>query len=300
MDRIGHPHHDATRRDTKGEANWRILLPLIALTVLLGCASERRKTDDTNKDPYAAPTSQRSTFAWPEGKRAAVSLTFDDARLSQADVGFALLDSYGVKATFYVSPQNLEKRLPQWKEAAAHGHEIGNHSLRHPCTGNFPFAREKALEDYTLKQMKGELEGANDAIEAALGVRPVTFAYPCGQKFVGRGRHLKSYVPLVAEMFQAGRGWMDEGANDPALCDPAQLLGMELDGLDFDQAKKLIDTAVENGMWLVFAGHEIGESGRQTTQIETLKAICTYARDPANGIWIDTVENIAAYVRATR
>jgi hypothetical protein len=93
---------------------------------------------------------------------------------------------------------------------------------------------------------------------------------------------------------------MDEGANDPAFCDPAQLLGMELDGLDFEAAKALIDKALDEGMWLVFAGHEIGEGGRQTTRTDTLAAICEYARDPDNGIWIDTVENIARYVEQAR
>ena len=39
---------------------------------------------------------------WPEGKKTALSLTFDDARLSQVDQGLPLLDAYGVKATFYV------------------------------------------------------------------------------------------------------------------------------------------------------------------------------------------------------
>ena len=279
-------------------ARWaRLGLLLATLALSAGCGREERKADGLQADPYAVTTQRPGTFVWPEGKRAAVSLTFDDARLSQADVGIPLLDSYGVKATFYISPQSLEKRLPLWRQAVANDHEIGNHSLRHPCTGNFAFAREKALENYTLAQMKRELEEANAFIESKLGVRPVTFAYPCGQKFVGRGRQLRSYVPLVAEMFAAGRGWMDEAANDPAFCDPAQLLGMELDGLDFEQAKKLIDQAVKDGTWLVLAGHEIGEGGRQTTRIDTLKAICDYANDPANGIWIDTVATIAGYVR---
>ena len=44
---------------------------------------------------------KRSEFKWPEGKKMAISLTFDDARLSQADLGIPLLDKYGVKATFY-------------------------------------------------------------------------------------------------------------------------------------------------------------------------------------------------------
>jgi len=276
------------------------LLLVAAVAFLSGCGREAVKSEGLGADRYATSAERASTFVWPEGKRAAVSLTFDDARLSQVDVGIPLLDRYRVKATFYVSPEPFQSRLPAWKQALANGHEIGNHSLRHPCTGNFAFAREKALEDYTLGQITQELEVANAVIESALGVRPTTFAYPCGQKFVGRGRNLQSYVPLVAAMFSAGRGWMDEAANDPAFCDPAQLLGMELDGLDFEQAKKLIDAAAKNGTWLVLAGHEIGESGRQTTRIDTLAAICEYARDPNNGIWIDTVENVTRHVRQTR
>lgn len=300
MDRVDCRRCCVTRWPLSCGANRLGLLLAIVVGLVSGCGRENLKTDEPGTDPYAMPARQSSTFDWPEGKRAAVSLTFDDARLSQADVGIPLLDSYGVKATFYVSPQPLKERLPLWKQAVANGHEIGNHSLRHPCTGNFAFAREKALEDYTLRQMEQELEAANATIESALGVRPATFAYPCGQKFVGRGRDLKSYVPLVAAMFSAGRGWMDESTNDPAFCDPAQLLGMELDGLDFEQAKKLIDNAVENGTWLVLAGHEIAAGGRQTTRTDTLRAICEYARDPANGIWIDTVENVARHVRHAR
>jgi peptidoglycan/xylan/chitin deacetylase (PgdA/CDA1 family) len=272
----------------------------LLLAVGGGCGSRDARTNRVTADPYAAAAGPSDAFAWPEGKRAAVSLTFDDARPSQAQTGIPLLDRYGVKATFYVSPGPLQTRRPAWKQALANGHEIGNHSLHHPCTGNFAFARNKALEDYTLGRMERELREANRVIESALGVRPTTFAYPCGQKFVGRGRRLKSYVPLVARMFEAGRGWMDEAANDPAFCDPAQLLGMELDGLDFDAARKLIDSAVANGSWLVFAGHEIAAAGRQTTRIDTLEAICRHACDPDNGIWIDTVQTIVRYVQTSR
>jgi peptidoglycan/xylan/chitin deacetylase (PgdA/CDA1 family) len=243
---------------------------------------------------------QQKDFSWPEGKRGAISLTFDDARFSQIDRGLPLLDEYGTKATFYVSINNLEKRLDAWKKAVANGHEIGNHSLTHPCSGNFPFARERALENYTLDKMRYELEESNNIIKRLLGVRPVSFAYPCGQKFVGRGRNLKSYVPLIAEEFVAGRGWMDEWANDPAFCDMAQLMGVELDGKDFEQVKQLIDRTLANGGWLVFCGHDIGEGGRQTTRSSTLKAICEYAQDPANGLWLDTVQAVARYILKQR
>ncbi len=49
-------------------------------------------SDDVHQD--------KADFAWPEGIKMALSLTFDDARLTQADKGIPLLDKYGVKATF--------------------------------------------------------------------------------------------------------------------------------------------------------------------------------------------------------
>jgi peptidoglycan/xylan/chitin deacetylase (PgdA/CDA1 family) len=244
---------------------------------------------------------KREEFRWPEGKRAAISLTFDDARHTQISNGIPLLDEYGVKATFYVSLKRLEQDLDAWKAAAANGHEIGNHTTTHPCSGNFSFiGDDRALENYTLDRMNAELIESNAAIERLAGVTPVSFAYPCGQKYVGRGRNLKSYVPLVAEHFLSGRGWMDEWANDPAYCDMAQLMAMELDGKTFEQIKELIDRRLADGGWLVLAGHEISDGGRQTTQMATLRALCEYAQDPANGLWLDSVEAVTRHVRKQR
>jgi peptidoglycan/xylan/chitin deacetylase (PgdA/CDA1 family) len=265
------------------------------IVVFTGCSPSNLQ------DKAVSSLKEREDFRWPEGKQAAISLTFDDARFSQIDRGLPILDEYGAKATFYVSIRSLEERVDEWKMAAANGHEIGNHSLTHPCSGNFPFARERALEEYTIERIRSELDEANKIIERLLGVRPVSYAYPCGQKFVGRGRNLRSYVPVVAAKFIAGRGWMDEWANDPAFCDMAQLMAMELDGKDFEQVKQIIDRTLTNGGWLVFCGHDIGEGGRrQTTLASTIRAICEYAQDPANGVWLDSVENVARYVLKER
>jgi peptidoglycan/xylan/chitin deacetylase (PgdA/CDA1 family) len=243
---------------------------------------------------------KREDFRWPEGKRVAISLTFDDARHSQITNGIPLLDEYGVKATFYVSLGRLEQELDAWKAAAANGHEIGNHTMTHPCSGNFSFIDDRALEDYTLDRMRAELVESNATIERLLDVTPVSFAYPCGQKYVGRGRNLKSYVPLVAEHFLSGRGWLDEWANDPAFCDMAQLMAMELDGKDFEQVKQVIDRTLASGGWLVLAGHEMNDDGRQTTRMSTLRALCEYAQDPANGLWLDTVEAVTRHIHEQR
>ncbi|SDM99281.1 Polysaccharide deacetylase [Daejeonella rubra] len=239
-----------------------------------------------------------STFAWPEGKQIAISLSFDDARASQVDAGTALLDQYGVKGTFYVVPNSVKQRLEGWKKAVASGHEIGNHSFNHPCTGNFPWSRQKAIENYTLKQMRNELILANKDIKELLGVEAEVFAYPCGQTYIGRGENTESYVPVVSKLFLSGRGWLDEGPNAPQFCDLAQLTGMEMDGKDFDQILPFIENARKSGAWLVLAGHEMGTSGNQTTRLSMLKKLIEYSQDPKNGIWIAPVGTIAKYIKS--
>lgn len=240
------------------------------------------------------------SFRWPEGKKAAVSLSFDDARLSQVDNGLALFRKEGVKVTFFVQPSGVEKRLAGWKQAVADGHEVGNHSLTHPCTGNYEFSRHNALENYDLAMMARQLDEANKEIYKQLGVKPRTFAYPCGQKFVGRGTEVRSYVPLVANRFLAGRGYLDESANDPLVCDLAQAMGTGFDDLDFLQMKKIVDDAVQEGRWVIFVGHEIGERGYQTTDTQALEALCEYLKNPATGVWLSTVEEIASYIQKQR
>ena len=53
----------------------------------------------------------QTAFGWPEGKKMALSLSFDDARFSQVDKGIPLLNSYGVTGTFYVSPAAMLERV---------------------------------------------------------------------------------------------------------------------------------------------------------------------------------------------
>ena len=250
----------------------------------------------------AAPPTQETThtFQWPKGKRVAVSLSFDDARHTQVDRGLDVLDASGVKVTFFVVPENVKKRLDGWKRVVASGHEIGNHSLTHPCSGNFPFSFHNALENYTLEQMARNIDDANIEIRQLLGVQAATFAYPCGQKFVGRGQEVKSYVPLVAERFLVGRGFSEENFNDPAFCDLAQASGIVSDDLDYLQMVHLIARAAAQGAWIIFAGHDIGEKGAQTTDATALAALCKYMQDPANGVWVDTVGTIAGYIQQHR
>jgi peptidoglycan/xylan/chitin deacetylase (PgdA/CDA1 family) len=241
-----------------------------------------------------------NSFPWPSGAKCAVSLTFDDARASQVDNGLPVLDRLGVRGTFYVMSGRVAERKADWAAAVAKGHEAGNHSMRHPCSGNFTFSRGKALENYTLAQMEAELVEASDAIEQLLGVRPATFAYPCGQTFVGRGAGHTSYVPLVAKHFLVGRWFCNECSNDPAFMDLSLATSFAMDDIPFETFLKWVETARAEGRWLILTGHDVGMGHWQSVRGEVLEQICAYCQDEANGVWIDTVAKIGQHVKANQ
>ncbi len=240
------------------------------------------------------------SFEWPGEHVMALSLTFDDARPSQVEHGSNLFDRFGVKATFYVIPDNVRLNPDGWKAVVLSGHEIGNHSLHHPCTGNFQWSREHALESYTIEKIRAELTETNRQIEELLGVIPESFAYPCGESFVGRGLETRSYVPLIAELFASGRGWLDETANDPAFVDPAQVRGLDMDGKDFSELLPLLESAKETGYWVVLAGHDIDETGSQTARLSMLEELIIYAQNPENRIWLAPVGEVVSYINEGR
>lgn len=239
-------------------------------------------------------------FRWPDGKKAAVSLTFDDARRSQVDTGHAILNAHGIRASFYVLPGGVNERLDGWKAAAAAGHEIANHTMTHPCSGHFAFSRKNALEDYTLDRIAKEITDASDFLKTTLGVTARTFAYPCNDSTVGRGAALHSYVPLIANRFLCGRGGAPfNGPVDPEFVDLARVPIGGSDGVGLAEFTGRANEAVESGGWMVFCGHEIDADGFQTTKAGELEAFCTWLRTRPE-IWVDTVAAVAGHIRSVR
>jgi peptidoglycan/xylan/chitin deacetylase (PgdA/CDA1 family) len=238
-------------------------------------------------------------FSWPNGNELAISISLDDGRLSQAEVGFPILQEHGARATFYVVPSAVQKNIDAWRAVHAAGHEIANHSVTHPCSVNFTFAREKAIEAYTLERYEQEeLIACNKQVHDLFGIVPQTYAYPCGQTFIGRGAGTQSVVPLVARHFVAGRVFKSESHVTPELCDLAQLPGRDFDMTPFDTIRQWIDHARQERAWLVLASHEVGAGGKpQTVGTDVLHALCQYAMDPANKVWLDTVAAVAVHVR---
>ena len=238
--------------------------------------------------------SVRERTTWPDGSRAALSLSFDDARSSQIRQGRALLQRLNVPATFFVLPDAVRAKIGTWRALRGDGHEIGNHSVRHPCSGNLPFTRNQPLEKLTVADIDADLDEANRRLEDLLGLTPRVFAYPCGQTFVGRGVGTQSFVPVVARKFLVGRTFNDLWANAPLHCDLAQVAAINSDGMSFEQLHTQLDDALVEGSWIVLGGHDIGDSGAQTTSPATLEAVVQWCR--RESVRIGTVGAIGSTV----
>jgi peptidoglycan-N-acetylglucosamine deacetylase len=216
-----------------------------------------------------------------------LSLSFDDARPSQVSRGLDLLERLDVQATFFALPGIVRRDIRGWRAIVERGHEIGNHSLRHPCAGNLRSSRKGALEQLTLADIEADLVEASRQLEDLLGVTPRVFAYPCGQTFVGRGTGTQSYVPVVARKFLVGRTFNDLWANSPLRCDLAQVAAINSDAKPIDALRRYLDAALIEGSWVVLGGHEIGASGHDSTVPATVEAVVGWCR--TEGVRIGTV-----------
>ncbi len=123
---------------------------------------------------WAQTTPLSYTIApWLGDKKAAVSLTFDDAVNGQFTIALPLLNQYRFTGTFFVTTGFIQSQLGSWQliqAAAQAGHEIANHTVTHPSLSKLP---DDSLTD--------ELVKANQQIDAHIPTaRSLTHAYPNG------------------------------------------------------------------------------------------------------------------------
>ncbi|WP_240503708.1 MULTISPECIES: hypothetical protein [Pseudoalteromonas] len=105
---------------------------------------------------------------------------------------------------------------------------------------------------------------------------------------------------MVATLFESGRTWLDETANDPTYTDFAQLTGIRIDGMSFDEIKQLLDLLRFRNSWVILAGHDVGKKGPYTVDSVALAQLIIYLKQPKNGYWLDTVDNITKRIKKNR
>jgi len=234
------------------------------------------------------------------GRLGAVSLTFDDGTANQLANAIPPLDERGLCATFYLNPRDrLMDSAQPWREASRRGHELGNHTLSHPCPGAITGGR--GLEDMTLEEVEKDILAAQVRLETLAPHQTAwTFAYPCYATYVGRGEERRSYVPVIARHFLAGRAGGEIGfGNRPGTLDPAALIGTPVERLSATELIDLIERLAPAGQWLILVYHDIDGEVLSVRQNDFVPVLDYLARNRDRVLTAPVVE-VASKLRGAR
>lgn len=236
-------------------------------------------------------------FNWPDGKKAAVVFTYDDALDGHLDVAVPQLDEFGLKGTFYCTGNSpsLYNRTDEWRKIARNGHELGNHTIFHPCDGTRGdwVKPEYNLKNYTLEQIVAELKAANTLLKAIDGKTERTFAYTCCD-FVAGGT---DFSGEVEKLFTGGR------LIGPV---PETMIGYNVyktpsQGVDSPTVEELIasvDEALKKGTIVVFLFHSVG-GGYLNVGAEEHRKLCEYVQKNEKDIYTGTFLEVMQYIKKT-
>ncbi len=181
-------------------------------------------------------------------KRPMVSFTFDDAPVSAATTGAALLEEYGARGTFYVAGGLADTWSGHWTAIGAdnivglhrRGHEIACHTFSH-----------KRATDLSATAMADEVErNRRYLLGLDPSIRIENFAYPYGLGSVSRKGQL-------GKLFRSSRGifpGINSGTVDLQYLHAMPLIERQIDR---DGIERAFDAATETNGWLIFYSHDV-------------------------------------------
>ena len=238
---------------------------------------------------------------WPGGCLGAVSVTFDDGRVSQLQKAVPILAEFDLRATFYVNPTGDDwlAALAPWREIARAGHEIGNHTISHPCSkALFDDPNLRCLESMTLAEIEADIVEASRRLREGIPEQTeFSFCYPCYQEHVGEGLTRQSYVPVVARHFIAGRGQGERGHNIPATCDLAYLYSWKAEFLTAPTLVGMAEQAATLCRWTIFTIHGIDDGHLPLSEV-AFRELCGFLAGQRTRIWTAPVVEVAKRIAA--
>lgn len=232
-------------------------------------------------------------------KEAAVVLTYDDGLAEQLDHAVPLLDTLGLKATFYLTGYfpGFRERHIEWATVAQNGHELGNHTLFHPCDGQAPgrdwVQPEYDLNNYTIRRMVDEVQMTNSLLNIIENSSQRTFAYPCGEKKAGDSL----YVSNIKDDVIAARGVEGnmQGIDDIDLYDIGAHM---IDGQTGVELINLVQQAMDQNTLLVFLFHGVGGGHSLNVTLEAHRKLLYFLKQNEDQIWVAPMADIAQYIKS--
>jgi sialate O-acetylesterase len=215
-----------------------------------------------------------------------------------------LLQSHGIRGTFYVPIcSRFLEETDAWRQVARGGHELGNHTLFHPCYGE---KREEIgwldpgynLRDYSTARWQDEVRVANWALKQVDGAIRRTFGNTCHHRWIGAGDSRVCLDTLIPEHFVAARGAHTGRAVDPAAPNFTNLGTMGADRRTFSELREELTGVREAGAWMIYTTHAVGpgESIHFIDEEEHRQLVEWLASE--GDFWVAPVAEIATWLQA--
>ena len=281
------------------------LLPILCLACF-GCSSTGENSYQ-GKDTAAenAAGNRAQTFLWPNGARAAVCLTYDDGIDGHLEIVAPDLEAVNLRGSFYVPghSQSLAGRMEDWRALDRRGHEIGNHSLFHPCLRTSSDGRvrewlspEFELENYTVPQMVAELSTANTLLQAVDGKTDRTYAYTCSDHLAGGD----SFVDGLRPLFTAARTGGNVIVADMRTLDIHLVPSWGVVEVTGEEMIDYVNRAADAGTMAVFMFHGVGGGHNLNVSRQAHRELIEYLDEHRDRFWTDTFAAVMDHLRSER
>lgn len=235
---------------------------------------------------------------WPAGKKAAVILTYDDGLKSHLRIVMPQLESHNFRGTFFLYGQVVkEEDIPEWRAASQRGHELGNHSLFHPCLSQTTQQSTepcRSLECYSVKDMLTEISIMNNFLYAIDGKKEHAYAYPCSQSIAGGEDY--SQPLLTSDITKFARG------GDRGIITNADSLNYAMTptlpahtGITADTLIAYVQEAIKKEGLAIIVFHGVG-GDYLTVEANEHEKLIDYLASHQDILWVGTFSEILQYV----
>jgi sialate O-acetylesterase len=200
------------------------------------------------------------------------------------------LNALGLRATFYLSVNapDVRTRLGDWKNVAKAGHELGNHTIYHPCDASKPgrswVLPENDLSKYTTSEFLREVTMTNTFLQSLDGKTERTFAFPCGDTHAGEG----SFVDAIKNQFVSMRG-VEGRLNNLNNLDLTNIHCYVVDEKNSDQLITWAEKAAQENALLVILFHGVGGGHSLNVNLDIHNKFLSYLKDHGDDYWVTTM-----------
>lgn len=196
-----------------------------------------------------------------------IALTFDDTYVDNWYQYLPLLDSFGAKATFYISAYHnfTPQQKSKLREIQRHGHEIAYHTSNH--YNLVDYLRFNGIDKLIQYEINEDLNNMNRD-----GFYPTTFAYPYG----AYNEYLNFRLLKIFRSVRLLNGTNDlsKSCTTTSSNEVLYALGIDNERHSRDLLQKMIELSQKNHNVLVLVAHQIeNPRARFHVSYKTLRCI---------------------------